>query len=56
MTIKEFDKLIRRDFDNGSVLSEIRAALRRLEVLEKENFYLKREMQRREDYLDSILT
>ena len=33
MNVKEFDKLTRRDFDNGSVLDQIRKALRDREVL-----------------------
>jgi len=31
MTVKEFDKLTRQDFDNGAVLDEIRQALKERE-------------------------
>jgi hypothetical protein len=40
MIVKEFDKLIKRDFQNGAVLDEIRKSLKELEKLKKENILL----------------
>jgi len=34
MRVKEFDKLSKRDFENGAVLDAIRKALRKLEIIE----------------------
>lgn len=33
MTVKDFDKLITKDFKNGAILDEIRASLKELEKL-----------------------
>jgi hypothetical protein len=35
MNVKKFDKLERRDFDNGAILEDIRGALRDKEDLEE---------------------
>jgi len=37
MTLKEFDTLKRRDFDNGAVLNEIRETIKAYEELEFDN-------------------
>lgn len=42
MTVKEFDRLSRRDFENGAVLDSIHAALKERERLEEEHARLQR--------------
>uniref|UniRef100_A0A6M3JMT1 Uncharacterized protein n=1 Tax=viral metagenome TaxID=1070528 RepID=A0A6M3JMT1_9ZZZZ len=36
MRVKEFDKLSKRDFENGAVLDAIRKALKKLEIIESQ--------------------